>query len=515
MASAAFTEELNCSICLGYYRDPVSLKCQHSFCRECIEIVLDAQKPSGIYTCPECREEYLERPLLEINRKLRNIVEGFQSTHKEVSCTYCVEAPVCAVRTCLHCDISLCAVHLEAHNKVLDHVLVEPTSTPMNKKCAIHKKPLEFYCPVDDTCLCTSCCLVGQHRGHEVVLPEEAAEQKKEKLKNLLEKMMPKKEKIEKQVQNLHNHKEKVQENASKEKQRATNLFRGIGKQLEIQEKKALSEISKHEEQALGSASNLIKELETQKNELSTKISVTEKLKSIDDPITLLQEKLPDIDDTCDPQDEKENKVPLTLDIPLISLSIHKSITDFIKDVNAMVGNHIKEASDILLDTNTAHMNVILSPDLKAASFSATPQEKPEMLGRFKHWSQVLSSKSFNGQHFWEIETSDSGVCEVGVCYPSMGRQGDGSSFGDNPMSWSLRLTGRKYLAIHNSRQQHLALKSACRRFGVFLDYGSGHVSFYQLCDPVQHIHTFSMAFTEPLHAAFGVNDGAWVRIRG
>ncbi|XP_073492765.1 uncharacterized protein [Aquarana catesbeiana] len=80
---ASVREELTCSICLDVYRDPVSLRCGHYFCHDCIETALDTQEGGRYYTCPECRGKYPKRPNLKQNRKLRNIVEYFRSTHSE------------------------------------------------------------------------------------------------------------------------------------------------------------------------------------------------------------------------------------------------------------------------------------------------------------------------------------------------------------------------------------------------------------------------------------------------
>uniref|UniRef100_A0A674JGQ8 RING-type domain-containing protein n=1 Tax=Terrapene triunguis TaxID=2587831 RepID=A0A674JGQ8_9SAUR len=45
-------DELTCPICLDYFKDPVSLDCDHNFCRACI-----TQCWGGIpVSCPQCRE---------------------------------------------------------------------------------------------------------------------------------------------------------------------------------------------------------------------------------------------------------------------------------------------------------------------------------------------------------------------------------------------------------------------------------------------------------------------------
>uniref|UniRef100_A0A8C5Q032 Uncharacterized protein n=1 Tax=Leptobrachium leishanense TaxID=445787 RepID=A0A8C5Q032_9ANUR len=172
MASADLRDELTCSICLNIYTDPVTLTCGHSFCRTCIEDAIEAKEGPGAHKCPECRAEYRGRPALEKNRKLSNIAETFRSSHPEqedvgILCTYC-DSPVPAVKTCLLCESSLCEKHVMKHSKSAEHVLMEPTASLENRKCPIHKKVLEYYCLEDSTCVCVSCCLIGEHRGHQM-----------------------------------------------------------------------------------------------------------------------------------------------------------------------------------------------------------------------------------------------------------------------------------------------------------------------------------------------------------
>ncbi|XP_068103401.1 E3 ubiquitin/ISG15 ligase TRIM25-like [Hyperolius riggenbachi] len=517
MACTDLSEELNCSLCLNLYADPVSLKCGHIFCQACIEAVLDNQKASGRYSCPECRTEYLQRPKPKRIRKLCNIVELYQENTK-IPCSFCTtSSPKPAVKTCVNCEFSLCEKHLTSHNRTkADHVLVEPTTSFEIKKCAIHKKPLEFYCTEDDTCLCTYCFWVGEHKGHDVISLEDAANKKKETLRNQVDKLTPRIQKIDQKVHSLQDHSRKLKGKSDLEKQKATDLYKEIRRHLQVQETQVQNKISSWEQQIQVTVSDRIKKLVSQKDNLSGKKDLIEQLILIPDPVNLLQQKSPDVDDLCKNQDLEENKdasVP-DLDGALVSMTVHKSITDFINNANLKAASYIAKVSDMLLDGNSAHVNVTVSDDRKMASSSTTPQTKTELPGRFKYWSQVTSTKNFpSGRHYWEVEIGGSGVCELGICYTSMERQGETSSIGDNQKSWGLRITERKFTAVHNSSQQQLPRESSCTRYWVYLDYGSGRLSFYQLCDPILHLYTFTATFTEPLHAAFFVDDGAWVKI--
>ncbi|XP_040191592.1 E3 ubiquitin/ISG15 ligase TRIM25-like [Rana temporaria] len=233
MASADLRKELECSVCLDIYTDPIILRCGHNFCRDCIGHVLDALDDSGGYCCPECREEFQDRPALRRNRTLRNIVEIFLSAQPDeeeprVFCTYCIHTPVPAVKSCLQCDASLCDDHLKVHSKSPEHVLCDPTTSLENRECSVHKKILEYYCTEDSTCICESCRLDGEHRGHQVETLDEASEMKKQ-LRNNVQKQMVERKELEKRVQGLQ--------------ERATSLF-GVLSCLDDRQKRLMSEIT-------------------------------------------------------------------------------------------------------------------------------------------------------------------------------------------------------------------------------------------------------------------------------
>ncbi|XP_073403397.1 E3 ubiquitin/ISG15 ligase TRIM25-like [Dendrobates tinctorius] len=581
MTSVELMDELNCSICLSLYTDPVSLRCGHNFCRSCIVSVLDAQEAAGGYSCPDCRAEYPERPTLEKNRKLGNIVEHFSSTQPDmeetrVFCTYCTKFPVSAVKSCLHCETSLCDDHLTAHNKTVDHILIEPTGSFGYKKCSLHKKALEYYCPQDAACLCVSCCLVGEHRGHQVELVAEASEKKKKELREYLDELNPQNAEIQARIKNLQDSKRKIQEKASDKRKNISKIFMNVKKQLEMAENKGLSEVSRQEEHIMSQISHLIKKLEIKEDELFKKMCHVEEMCRVTDPIRLLQEsgitvsslegdedtggdggevsseedmevgqdsghadvhvsdtkeqdnmtdpmivlQKSDQEDSCCGQSMvAQEEAPVgdldettDLDEVLISLTLHRSMRDIITNVMSELGVHVP---NILLDVDTAYRRVKISEDLKTAAQSKQKQERPESPGRFVSCSQVLSRCGFSsGRHYWEVEWDQIGECSIGLSYPSIEREGEQSWIGLNNKSWSLDMYATLCQVLHNSNELTLSVKPTCPTLGVFLDYEAGRLSFYELCDPIRHLHTFTASFTEPLHVILYVYKGASVTIR-
>ncbi|KAM4632508.1 uncharacterized protein O3C94_019034 [Discoglossus pictus] len=518
MASADLREELNCSICLSIYTDPVMLSCGHNFCQGCIGDVLDTQEGSGVYTCPECRAEYQERPAPQRNLKLCNIAKRFLSNHPEqeeteIFCTYC-DSPVPAAKTCLHCEASLCDKHLKKHSKSPEHVLMEPTISLENRKCSIHQKLLEYYCTEDAVCVCVSCFAFGDHKGHRVELLNEASEKKKMKLRNVLEKLTSKRRNTEKKVQSLEEHRREVQGKAAGVRERVTALIMDTRKQLEALEKSVLEEITRQQEEVLLQVSDLIQQLEREKDELSIEMSHIEELCNMTDPITVIQREEAEKGRNTECGD-KDLPALEELDEVLISVRLHRGLSDIVTDVKAKRGLCEQDAPDILLDVNTACCYMSVSGDLKTATYTNITQERPDRPERFVHLCQVLSINSFtSGRHYWEVETSESGDCCVGLAYPSIEREGKPSLIGNNNRSWCLcYLKKKKHSVQHNSILTPLTPESSCTRLGIFLDYEAGRLYFYQLCDPIRHLHTFTATFTEPLHAAFYVHR-AWVRIK-
>ncbi|XP_077327084.1 E3 ubiquitin-protein ligase TRIM39-like [Lithobates pipiens] len=515
MASANLRAELECSVCLNIYTDPVNLRCGHNFCRVCIDRVLDTQGGSGGYSCPECREKFPARPALQRNITLRNIVGNFLSAqpHQEESgvfCTHCVDSPVPAVRSCLHCEVSLCDKHLRVHKKSPEHVLCDPTLSMESRKCSVHKKILEYYCTEDETCICVSCSLAGEHRGHQVEMLDVASEKKKETLRNVLQKLLTKREETEERVQSLQEHRRKVEEEAAGDTKRVTVLFRDLRRRLEDLEKRVLREISGRAERI----SISIRDLEIKKEELSRKLRHIEELCNVTDPLTVLQES--DTGDLCDTEDgdneDRERHEELLhdggdLDVDGISHTLH-TLSDIIRGVN--VSSYIQGAADILLDVNTAHNKLHISDDRKTVSWSDRKQNRPETPERFQDRAQVLSSRSFSsGRHYWEVDVGGSDEWLVGMCYPSIDRGGgEQSEIGYNKKSWGLYRDGDQYGEIHDSKGILLPSNISSNRVRIYLDYEVGRISFYDLCDPIRHLHTFTTTFTEPLHAGIYVWRG-------
>lgn len=133
--ACSLKDELLCSICLSIYQDPVSLGCEHYFCRRCIAEHWVRQEAQGARDCPECRRTFAE-PAFAPSLKLANIVERYRA--------FPLDAILNARRAARPC---------QAHDKV------------------------KLFCLTDRTLLCFFCDEPALHEQHQVTGIDDAFEE--------------------------------------------------------------------------------------------------------------------------------------------------------------------------------------------------------------------------------------------------------------------------------------------------------------------------------------------------
>ncbi|XP_039656393.1 nuclear factor 7, brain-like [Perca fluviatilis] len=84
MASAFYSEDLTCPVCLTIFTDPVTLLCGHSFCRGCITAVLSTQPQ-----CPQCRTAVPTHVSAELCPEHEEKLKLFCVTDQQLACIIC------------------------------------------------------------------------------------------------------------------------------------------------------------------------------------------------------------------------------------------------------------------------------------------------------------------------------------------------------------------------------------------------------------------------------------------
>ncbi|XP_059198290.1 tripartite motif-containing 13 isoform X2 [Centropristis striata] len=139
-------EELTCPICCGLFDDPRVLLCSHSFCKKCLEGLLEGNRGPAYRTpfkCPTCRKETPHNGAnsLQINYSLRGIVEKYSK------------------------------------------IRVMPKMSVCKQHCG---QPLNIFCATDLNLICGFCATTDDHKGHKFCSLEEAYKREKEAFEELL-----------------------------------------------------------------------------------------------------------------------------------------------------------------------------------------------------------------------------------------------------------------------------------------------------------------------------------------
>ncbi|XP_036284851.1 tripartite motif-containing protein 26 isoform X4 [Pipistrellus kuhlii] len=153
MATAAplrsLEEEVTCSICLDYLRDPVTIDCGHVFCRSCTADIRPA--PGGRPVCPLCKKPFKKENMRPV-WQLASLVENIERLRVDRG-----------------------RQRGDASREQRDARL-----------CERHGEKLHYYCEDDGQLLCVLCRESREHRPHGAVLLEKAAQPRREKILNHL-----------------------------------------------------------------------------------------------------------------------------------------------------------------------------------------------------------------------------------------------------------------------------------------------------------------------------------------
>ncbi|XP_004610455.1 probable E3 ubiquitin-protein ligase TRIML1 [Sorex araneus] len=143
-----------------------------------------------------------------------------------------------------------------------------------------------------------------------------------------------------------------------------------------------------------------------------------------------------------------------------------------------------KFCTDITLDPVTANAHLVLSEDLKSVRHGGIRQQLPDNPERFDQSATVLGAQIFtSGRHYWEVEVGNKTEWEVGICKDSVSRKGNHPKPPGDLFSLIGLKIGEDYSLWVSSPLKGQHVKEPVRKVGVFLDYESGHIAFYNVTD--------------------------------
>uniref|UniRef100_A0A3P8XFT1 E3 ubiquitin/ISG15 ligase TRIM25-like n=1 Tax=Esox lucius TaxID=8010 RepID=A0A3P8XFT1_ESOLU len=297
-------DSIICSICLYLLKDPVTIPCGHSYCMSCIKACLDQEDIKGIYSCPQCRQTFIPRPVLNRNTILAELVENLKKTRLQASppdhyyagpgdveCDSCTGRKRKAVKSCLVCLASYCETHLEPHYEspsFKKHKLVQASKQLQEKICSHHDKLLEVYCRTDQQCICYQCTM-EEHKGHNTVT---ASLERTEKQKQYREKCLKSLRKIqerEKKIQELRQAMDSLKHSAQAAVEDSERIFTELICYIEKRRSELKELIRAQEKAEVSRAEGLLEQLKQEVSELRMRDVVLKQLSQTEDHIHFLQ----------------------------------------------------------------------------------------------------------------------------------------------------------------------------------------------------------------------------------
>ncbi|KAK9955941.1 hypothetical protein ABG768_015779, partial [Culter alburnus] len=518
-SSGPLTEELQCSICLDVFTDPVTTSCGHNFCKTCLNKCWDN---SQTCSCPCCKETFKHRPDLKINTTLRELVDHYKKKspekktevlkETEVLCDICEERKQKALKSCLVCQSSYCETHLEPHLRVAGlkkHKLINPVSNLEDYICQKHERPLELFCRDDQTCVCPMCD-VTDHKNHNTVSIEEESEEKKSQLMKTQKDVQQIIQDRIKRIQDIKHSSEVRKRNTEKEKAARVELFTDLIRSIERCQTELLEMMEEQQKAAEKQEEELIEELEQEITELKMRNTELEELSHTEDHLHLLQT----YSSLCSPTNTRNwSEISLKTDESLESL--RKALTQLQDTLQEKLTlTELKRmqqyAVDVTLDPDTAHPNLILSDDGKQVRCGDIKQKLPDKPERFDKSILVLGKERFSsGRFYFEVQVKEKTEWILGVARESIIRKGL-ITLTPSKGYWTVVLWNENEYEAFAGPPVSLSLSVKPQRVGVFVDYEEGLVSFYDV-ESSSHIYSFTgQSFNDKLCPYFcpGRNNG-------
>uniref|UniRef100_A0A452I065 Zinc finger protein RFP-like n=1 Tax=Gopherus agassizii TaxID=38772 RepID=A0A452I065_9SAUR len=311
-----------------------------------------------------------------------------------------------------------------------------------------HQEVLKLFCEEDQTPICVVCDRSLTHCAHRVVPVEKAAQEYKEKIQAHWKTLREEREKLLGFKLTGEGKNWEYLKQIQEERQKIVSEFQQLRQFLEEQERLLLVRLEK-----------LDKEIVKIWNENNTILS--EEISRLSELISELEGKY---------QKPASEFLFLGSSPVLARTGLLGSMRN---------GPSLPQAN-VTLDPDTAHLNLVLSEDLRSVKWEEIQQELPDNPERFDTEPSVLGWEGFtSGRHCWEMEVGDRGGWVVGVAKESVRRRGE---IRPGEGIWAVGYVLDQFWAL-TSPATHLPLSWVPSRIRVCLDCDQGQVTFIDAGD--------------------------------
>ncbi|XP_037695806.1 tripartite motif-containing protein 43-like [Choloepus didactylus] len=418
--SQDFQRELTCSICLTYLTDPVTIGCGHSFCRPCLYLCWEAaQTPAK---CPTCRETS-QCTDFKTNILVKNLVSRIR------------QANLCRF------------LSSEEH------------------MCGTHKEARKIFCEEDKNLLCLLCSKTQEHEAHKHSPIEWAAEDYREKL---LKKMGSLWEKIQENQRNLN------EENRITAEWMVYAYLQRCFIRAEYQDLHPvlLREEKQHLKKQKNECMKILWQLKNSKVEMILK---GKHLRDMYEDLMKMCQK-PDVEMLQDLGDilTRSELVQLHMPQPLNPELSAGPITGLIHRFN-------RYRVEISFSDEVTNHNIKLFDDVKHWRVRHGHQDasfRSERSNYFAAWG----TKAFtSGKYYWELDVDDSWDWALGVCRDSWIMKNGTLVNSDEIFLLLCVKEYDRYRLFTTTPMRRQYIQKPHGRVGVFVDYESGSVSFFNV----------------------------------
>ncbi|XP_073333611.1 tripartite motif-containing protein 16-like [Pagrus major] len=535
-------EIFSCPICLDPLKDPVTIPCGHSYCKNCINNHWDKEDERRIHSCPQCRKSFTPRPELLKNTMLAALVEGLKKTGlqaapadhcyagpEDVACDFCTGRKLRALKSCLQCVASYCEKHLQPHYDVAPlkkHKLVEPSKKLQENVCSRHDEVLKIFCRTDQQCICILCSM-DEHKGHDTVSAAAERTERQRELEGSRQNIQQRIQDREEDVKVLQQEVEAINGSADKAVKHSEKIFTKLIRLMEKRRSDVKQQVRSQQETEVSRVKELQEKLEQEITELKRKDAELKKLSHTEDhnqflhnypSLSALSESthsssinirpLKYFEDVTAAVSEVRDKLQDVLRETWTNISLTETQVDVLlpQPEPKTRADFLRYSCDITMYPNTANKWLLLSEGNRKATYRRRQQSYSRHPDRFTGWEQVLSRESLTGRCYWEVERRG-GAVGVAVAYKNISRAGISQEcgFGFNDKSWGLCCSTDSYNFWYNKVQTPVSGPESSR-VGVYLDHSAGILSFYSVSETITLLHRVQTTFTQPLYAGLQFN---------
>ncbi|XP_076152616.1 zinc-binding protein A33-like [Alosa pseudoharengus] len=446
-------EDLSCPICCDIFRDPVVLKCSHSFCSTCLQQYWGQKHAAR--SCPLCRTESLDEPVASLTLK------------------------------------NLC-----------DSLIEEGISMPPDTReecepgelCRYHGERLKLFCLLDREPICVICHTSRKHKNHECCPVEEAVVDVKEEMRSALNALQEKLEVFDKMKRSFESTAEHIKAQAQQTATSIQEEFEKLHHFLRVEEAARIAALKREEERKSQQMSEKVAEVASNMAALSETIKAMEEEMEMENLTILHKCKKTLLRAQCTFPESTMNPGAL------INVARYLGSLKF-RVWEKMLG--VVKYTPVTLDPNTAAPWLILSDSLTSVRDGEARQPLPDNPERFCPDTAVLGSEGFSsGRHSWDVEVGENTAWVLGVAKEWVQRKEKVSSVLKNGYL-SVYYYHKMYFA-GTSPLTRLNLKKRPQRVRVVLDYDRGRVAFSDAADGTS-IYTFKHSFAEKVYPYFWV----------